>query len=193
MRYLREQRLVEYYDKHVQYKSSSVAHQLIAARQSCEDADLTFGADDWIYDVGCGDGRGLMTLVAFFGCNGLGVDCSPARIAKAKSAISAQNWTNVVKYEVGDVYDVPTEYMGRFKLITVFEVLEHLVDPVGLLAVLRERLLPGGRIVGSVPIRMPGPTHLQVFKSPIEVTSRLGGYQHFIEPPHAFFDFTYAS
>src|SRR5215470_12370346 len=52
---------------------------------------------------------------------------------------------------VGDLADLPVED-ARFDLVLLTQVLEHLSEPVAVLAELRRVLKPGGRLWGSSPL-----------------------------------------
>ena len=57
-----------------------------------------------------------------------------------------------------------------FDLITMFDVLEHLADPVGILRTARERLRSGGLVICKVP-------HVQFYlrwRAPVSVLGKLG-------------------
>jgi hypothetical protein len=48
------------------------------------------GKDDVLYDLGCGDGRIVITAVKKFGCRGVGIDIDPRRIEESRrNAIEA--------------------------------------------------------------------------------------------------------
>jgi SAM-dependent methyltransferase len=57
-------------------------------------------------------------------------------------------------YRVGPIEVVPAEQ--RFALISLTHVIEHLPDPGGMLEILAQRLLPGGRIFLTAPYRPRG-------------------------------------
>ena len=44
------------------------------------------GPDDLVYDLGCGDGRIVLTAAAKHGCHGVGIDKDPQRVAEARAA-----------------------------------------------------------------------------------------------------------
>lgn len=46
---------------------------------------------DYLYDLGCGDGRIVITAAQTKGCRGLGVDIDPTRIEEARQW--AENWS----------------------------------------------------------------------------------------------------
>ena len=61
---------------------------LIVVEQMLKMAQV--GKDDVLYDLGCGDGRIVITAAAKFGCRGIGIDIDPERISDSrKNAIKA--------------------------------------------------------------------------------------------------------
>jgi cyclopropane fatty-acyl-phospholipid synthase-like methyltransferase len=43
------------------------------------------GKNDVLYDLGCGDGRIVVTAAKRFGAQGVGIDLNPERIEEAKA------------------------------------------------------------------------------------------------------------
>jgi methyltransferase family protein len=83
-----------------------------------------------VLDFGCGNGE-FLAIARQYGFDAVGVDRSTARRDKA-----------------GDVFASIDELDGRpFHAITLFEVLEHLDDPSGILKMLRGHLAPGGILI----------------------------------------------
>lgn len=87
-----------------------------------------------LLDFGCGFGA-FIEMCSRFGLDAVGVDRSNARRGGAGVQIYAEL----------------DEVEGKFDAITMFEVLEHLDDPMGVLKALRARLNPGGMLVVEVP------------------------------------------
>jgi hypothetical protein len=88
-----------------------------------------------LLDFGCGNGE-FLAICQQFGFEVVGVDRSTARRDKAGV----------------DVLASLDELGGRtFHAITLFEVLEHLDDPRGMLQALRPHLAPGGILVLETP------------------------------------------
>ena len=87
-----------------------------------------------VLDFGCGFGR-FLEMCRLFGMHAVGVDRSNARRSGAGIQIFA---------ELNDVE-------GKFDAITMFEVLEHLDDPLSTLRSLTRRLKPEGLMIVEVP------------------------------------------
>lgn len=87
-----------------------------------------------VLDFGCGFGQ-FLEMCRLFGLEAHGVDRSNARRSGAGVEVHA---------ELGDA-------PGAFDAITMFEVLEHLDDPLAMLKLLRSRLNPGGMMIIEVP------------------------------------------
>ena len=61
--------------------------------------------DDVVYDLGCGDGRLVITAVKKFGARrGFGVDIDPERIAESNANAKAAGVTDRVKFAVQDLF-----------------------------------------------------------------------------------------
>ncbi|CAN0372274.1 unnamed protein product [Ectocarpus sp. 12 AP-2014] len=63
-------------------------------------ADLS--ADDVILDVGCGDGRVLVTMAKVLGCRGIGIDVSQACISSAEDIGRAEGVSELLSWHCTD-------------------------------------------------------------------------------------------
>ena len=100
-------------------------------------------------DVGCGTGF-LLERLAGRGFSGTGIDLSPESVEHARSRLRDIGASERLDAQVGSAYEPPP---GPYDLIALTDVLEHLENPRGCLATLRERLAPGGLLVISTPNR----------------------------------------
>jgi SAM-dependent methyltransferase len=73
---------------------------------------------DMLYDLGCGDGRIVITAAKQYGARGVGIDLNPQRIDEAKANASKAGVESQVKFIVGDLFqanfadaDVVTLYL----------------------------------------------------------------------------------
>jgi SAM-dependent methyltransferase len=62
------------------------------------------GAKDVVYDLGCGDGRIVITAAKRFGARGVGIDLNPERIAEANANARAAKVEDRVKFMTGDLF-----------------------------------------------------------------------------------------
>ena len=92
-------------------------------------------------DVGCGTGAFLAWLAERHPeSRRAGIELDPERAARARARDPG------AEIEAGDAEGALARIDGRFDLVTLWDVFEHLADPVACLAALRERLAPEGAI-----------------------------------------------
>ena len=100
-----------------------------------------------ILDIGCGDGIFLESLMLYNEVYGVDIDRRSVEIAKSRGLknIFAMDINRFISYcnEKGIVFDI----------ITAFDVIEHLTDPLTVLKGLKSILKEGGEIIGTVPNR----------------------------------------
>ena len=60
---------------------------------------------DTVYDLGCGDGRIVISAAQKYGARGVGVDINPARIEEARANARSAGVTHRVNFEVKDLFD----------------------------------------------------------------------------------------
>lgn len=96
-----------------------------------------------VLDVGCGSGTFLAMLRRRTGIAGEGLESSAAAARRAKDAYG-------LTVHAGDI-DTADFPPGRFDLITMFHVLEHLPRPQAALDRIRPWLSPGGVLLIQVP------------------------------------------
>ena len=59
---------------------------------------------DMVYDLGCGDGRIVVTAARRYGCRGVGIDIDPQRIAEARANAREAGVTRLVDFRVADLF-----------------------------------------------------------------------------------------
>ncbi len=59
---------------------------------------------DMLYDLGCGDGRIVVTAAKKYGARGVGIDIDPVRIEEAKQNAQQAGVTDRVEFRVGDLF-----------------------------------------------------------------------------------------
>ena len=62
------------------------------------------GKNDVVYDLGCGDGRIVITAAKERGARGVGIDLNPERIAEAQANARSAGVEDKVKFMVGDLF-----------------------------------------------------------------------------------------
>lgn len=99
------------------------------------------GPDDVVYDLGCGDGRIVVTAAERYGARGVGIDIDPQRVKEAKA--------NVARAGVGDRVSIRQADLFQTDLSEATVVTLYLLPSLNLK--LRPKLLselkPGTRIV----------------------------------------------
>jgi 2-polyprenyl-3-methyl-5-hydroxy-6-metoxy-1,4-benzoquinol methylase len=133
------QRLLAAEDRHFWFRARN---KTIAALASQPIGDLRDGFR--ILEVGCGSGNVLRVLHDLAGSRGhvegLELSAQAADVARARTGLLVTN---------GYVSDLDPD--AKYDLIAAFDVLEHIADETGVLAQMRERLVPGGRLILTVP------------------------------------------
>lgn len=99
------------------------------------------GKNDVLYDLGCGDGRIVITAAKLFGTRGVGVDINPERIKECRENAVKENVTGLVKFLEQDLFQTD------FHEATVVTL--YLLSSVNLRLrpILFEQLRPGTRVV----------------------------------------------
>jgi SAM-dependent methyltransferase len=97
--------------------------------------------DDVLYDLGCGDGRIVITAAQLYGTRGVGIDIDPERIRESKENASAAQVDHLVKFFEQDLFQ------ADFHEATVVSL--YLLTSVNLRLrpILLRQLRPGTRIV----------------------------------------------
>jgi SAM-dependent methyltransferase len=60
---------------------------------------------DIVYDLGCGDGRFVVTAARQFGARGVGIDIDPERIKEARALADRAQANDKVRFIEGDLFD----------------------------------------------------------------------------------------
>jgi SAM-dependent methyltransferase len=116
----------------------------VPTRQTVVDAMLKLAKvnkNDVVYDLGCGDGRIVITAAKQYGATGTGIDINPERIKEANENAKAANVTDKVKFEQADLFK--TDF-SKASVVTLY-----LLPAVNLKLrpILLKQLKPGTRIV----------------------------------------------
>jgi SAM-dependent methyltransferase len=98
---------------------------------------------DVVYDLGCGDGRIVITAAKTVGARGVGIDINPVRISEAKENAKKADVEKLVRFEENDLFDAD---IHEATVVTLF-----LLPDINLK--LRPKLLkdlkPGTRVVSN--------------------------------------------
>jgi len=97
--------------------------------------------DDLLYDLGCGDGRIVITAAELYGTRGVGIDIDPDRIQESKENATKANVGHLVKFQEQDIFQADFHEATVVSLYLLTSV--NLRLRPNLLAQLR----PGTRIV----------------------------------------------
>jgi tRNA G37 N-methylase Trm5 len=63
------------------------------------------GKNDLLYDLGCGDGRIVVTAAKERGAHGVGIDLNPVRIAEANENARKAGVEKMVTFKVGNLFE----------------------------------------------------------------------------------------
>jgi SAM-dependent methyltransferase len=98
---------------------------------------------DVIYDLGCGDGRIVITAAKKFGTRGVGIDINPVRIAEAKENAKKAGVEHLVRFEENDLFEADIK---EATVVTLF-LLPNI--NLKLKPKLMKDLKPGTRVVSN--------------------------------------------
>jgi SAM-dependent methyltransferase len=116
-----------------------------------------------VLDAGCGEGYGA-ALLAGHATRVLGVD-----VPEAITVATARHRVPRLAFRSLDLMHLPS--LGeQFDLVVSFQVIEHVLDPVGFLRALAACVAPGGTLVVTTPNRLmsvsENPYHLREWTAP---------------------------
>lgn len=121
-----------------------------------------------VLEIGCGEGGVLLAFLER-GCVGVGVELANARAEHAKEFLETHIVTgkaSIVSKNIYDVQDIEIELGGKFDLIVLKDVIEHIHDQHRVMLHLQSFLNPKGCIYfGFPPWQMPFGGHQQICKS----------------------------
>lgn len=98
------------------------------------------GKGDVLYDLGCGDGRIVVTAAKKLGIKAKGFDIDPQRIKESKENAKQAGVENLVTFEEKNIFDVDLSPASVVTLYLLPELNVRLIPQL-------EKLKPGSRIV----------------------------------------------
>jgi uncharacterized protein (TIGR03000 family) len=121
---------------------------------------------DVVYDLGCGDGRIVVTAAKKYGCKAVGFDLDPERVKESRDNVKAAGVEKLVTIEKKDLFDVDLKPASVVTLFLLPDVNVKLIPQL-------EQLKPGSRILShDFTIKGIEPTHT------VKVTSKEDRRQH---------------
>jgi SAM-dependent methyltransferase len=99
------------------------------------------GPKDVLYDLGCGDGRIVVTAAKEFGTRGVGIDINPERIKESRENAARENVSHLVMFHVQDLFKTDFHEASVVTLYLLSSV------NLRLRPILFSQLRPGTRIV----------------------------------------------
>ena len=97
---------------------------------------------DLLYDLGCGDGRILVTAAKRYGCRGVGFDIDPQRVAESRENVSVNGVANLVRIEQRDIFQVD---LSEADVVTLYLLPNLNVRLIPQLT----KMKPGARIISQ--------------------------------------------
>ncbi|MDZ7618991.1 MAG: methyltransferase domain-containing protein [Patescibacteria group bacterium] len=96
--------------------------------------------DDVVYDLGCGDGRIVVTAAKKFGCKALGVDIDPQRVEESLKNVQENGVEALVEIREDDIFQLDLTPASVVTLYLLPDLNVRLIPQL-------EKLKPGTRIV----------------------------------------------
>jgi SAM-dependent methyltransferase len=133
-----------------------------------------------VLEIGCAE-AGVLRAFLDLNCTTVGVDLNRRRLDKGRELLEADVQAGKHQFIHGNIYDDDVaQQLGRFDLIVLKDVIEHIDDQAKLLRQLEGHLAPGGAVFfGFPPWFMPFGGHQQVCQS--KLLSR-APYIHLLPP-----------
>ncbi len=97
--------------------------------------------EDFVVDLGCGDGRIPIAAAKKYGARGLGVDIDPVRIAEANANLKAAGVQNLVEFRLENLLQTD---VTKATVVTTFLLS---ASNLRLRPILTKQLKPGARVV----------------------------------------------
>src|SRR6185437_6940031 len=118
-----------------------------------------------VMEIGCGEG-GVLKAFVNKGCEGVGVEFDLIRIENGSQWLGEDIKAGRISFVAKDIYDTDVQSLGgKFDIILLKDVIEHIHNQERLLGRLKDFLNPSGIIFfGFPPWQMPFGGHQQLCK-----------------------------
>lgn len=118
-----------------------------------------------VLEIGCGEGGNLLPF-AQQGCDVTGIDITPTRIEQAKTFFSSAQCKG--RFISMDFLDTEIENLGRFDIILIHDVIEHIRDKIRFIQHVRNFATKDTLIFWGFPAwQMPFGGHQQICKNKV--------------------------
>jgi SAM-dependent methyltransferase/LEA14-like dessication related protein len=95
---------------------------------------------DLVYDLGCGDGRILITAAKSYGCRSVGYDLDPDRVKESRENVEKSQLGHLIRIEQKDIFTLDLSEADVITLYLLPSLNVRLIPQL-------EKLKPGSRIV----------------------------------------------
>jgi SAM-dependent methyltransferase len=122
-----------------------------------------------VLEIGCGE-AGVLKAFVNKGCEGVGVELDTPRIDNAINFLPDDVAAGKIRFVAKDIYlvDIEEDFKGKFDIIILKDVIEHIHDQAKLIGWMKKFLNPGGIVFfGFPPWYMPFGGHQQICRSKI--------------------------
>lgn len=129
---------------------------------------IEINEDTSVLEIGCGEGGNLVPFLAA-GCKRIvGVDLSKGRIENARKFFDSFEGKENIEFIIDNIYNMDSEKTGRFDIIIMRDVIEHIPGQEQFMEFVKGFLKPGGKFfLGFPPWYNPFGGHQQMCKSKI--------------------------
>ncbi len=135
-----------------------------------------------VLEIGCAE-AGVLKAFIEKGCVAVGVELDEPRLVLAREFMKEEMGKGLISFVSKDIYkvDIEAELKGRFDIVVLKDVIEHIHDQQKLIGWMKNLLNPGGVIFfGFPPWQMPFGGHQQVMSN--KLLSKIP-YYHLLPMP----------
>lgn len=126
---------------------------------------VSLNQDTRVLEIGCGEGGNMVPFLDL-GCKVVGLDISDYKIDLAKDFFADHSQKENLELIIEDIYKVTADDIGKFDVIMMRDVIEHIPNQSLFLAYVKQFLKTNGKLfMGFPPWYMPFGGHQQVCKS----------------------------